>query len=138
MKIDVIVKANLIKNFSETKPNISLYQEDKGIEFDLNVILDDGYRKIYLLENIDKNCIAKVKIINQSTMEENIIKNIKISDNKICFIITEEIQKYVNKIGRYTLQFTIYNELDFNFTITPFEIEIKKKIGSNNILKRGD
>lgn len=136
-KKDIYVTSNIIDGFSTVRPNIVLYQGDMGIEFDIIIILDDS-RKSYLLKSIDKDCEAKVKIINNENRDENIIKNIEIIDDKICFIITEEIQKYISKIGKYTLQFTIYNDFDFSFTIAPFEIEIKKKMGFNNILKGGN
>ena len=77
---------------------------------------------------------ASVTLVNPSG-RELFYDNIKVVDNVVEFMITEDMTDDFDEVGTYTMQFHINNEMsprDYSvFSIPPFDFEVMPRLCGN-------
>lgn len=118
---------------SKLDKKLSIYQRDRGLIMCFEI---DGYDYKIVDRGEDyeedmSGAYASVTLVNPSG-RELFYDNIKVVDNVIEFMITEDMTDDFDEVGTYTMQFHINNEMspgDYSvFSIPPFDFEVMPRL----------
>ena len=115
---------------------IIIYQRDRGLILCFEI---EGYD--YVMVDRDgehgedmSGSYASVTLVNPDG-REFFYDNIKVNDNVVEFMITEDMTDDLDEIGIYTLQIHINNEMspgDYSvFSVPPFNFEVLPRLGGS-------
>ncbi len=108
---------------------ISIYQDDRGLSIYFE-ILDIGLREIDKQNLIISSSTTYSTVRLKSPNGELILSEdrYQIYDDKIKFVITQELTDELDEVGMYTMQIHLWDDMENRITIPPITFEVKALI----------